>query len=231
MNRFHHAAFRALTLGLRAYQRLFLDLRVNGRDRIPHGPKIYVTNHITSTDPYWVLPVFTEPVHVIIGPGYQSKLGARVLDAFEQINAMPEQRKSVVDKAVGYLQKGESIYTAPEGDIQPLFELGRFYPGVAKIYRRARVPIVPIALHAPQEAMREFPRLDMVVDGRRYRTVVVLRGTYFINVGEPFTPDLRDDLPEAEDNERIMDELKGRIRGLVEEIGRTSQSDDRTSGE
>ncbi len=231
MNRFHHVAFRTLTLGLRAYQRLFLDLHVSGRDRIPRGPKIYVTNHITSTDPYWVLPVFTEPVHVIIGPGYQSKLGALVLDAFEQINAMPEHRQSVVDKAVGYLQGGESIYTAPEGDIQPLFQLGRFYPGVARIYRRARVPIVPIALHAPQEAMREFPRLDMVVDGRRYRTVFVLRGKYFINVGEPFMPNVRTDRLEAEDNERIMDELKERVRGLVDEIGRLAHSYDRTLGE
>lgn len=229
MNRFHHFAFGALRLGIRAYQRLFLDLHVRGLDRIPQGPKIYVTNHITSTDPYWVLPVFTEPVHVIIGPGYQSRIGAWFLDAFEQINAMPAHRKLVVEKSVEYLCRGDSIYTAPEGDLQPPFDLGRFYPGVAKIYRRARVPIIPIALHAPKEVMREFPRLDMVVDGRRYRTVFVLRGKYFINIGEPFTPECGVDVPEAEDNERIMDELKERIRKLVAEAALLSKSSKRAS--
>lgn len=218
MNAFHRAAFRALTLGLRAYQRMFLEVEVRGRERIPRGPKIYVTNHVTSTDPYWVLPVFTEPVHVIIGPGYQSRVAAWVLDAFEQINAMPEHRGTVVDRAVQYLSRGESVYTAPEGDLQPVFKLGRFYPGVARIYRRSRVPMIPIGLHAPPEAMREYPRLDMMVDGRRYRTVFVLRGKYFIHVGEPFAPEVRHDVPEAEDNERIMDELKERIRGLIQQI-------------
>jgi len=208
--------FRSMVCGIKVYQRLFMDFRVWGRERIPTGPKIYVTNHITSTDPDWVLPVFTEPVHVIIGPGYQSKILARVFDFFEQINAMPDHRHSVVDKAVRYLRKGESIYTAPEGDLQEPFQLGRFYPGVARIYRQTRVPMIPIALVAPRSAMRKWP-LNFVVDGRIYRTVMVLRGPYFISVGEPFSPNVTEDGGSDED-QRVTDELKERIRILVEEV-------------
>lgn len=203
---------------LKLYEKLFLNLRVWGIERIPKGPKIYMQNHITSTDPYWVLPLLPEPVHVIIGPGYKSKLLARVFDYFEQINAMPDQRKAAVDKAVACLKRGGAIYTAPEGDIQPLFQLGRFYPGVAKIYRRFPAPIVPIALLAPRKAIRHYPWLDIEADGQVFRGLFCLRGPYCINIGEPIMPDIREDADEIEDNLRIMSELKVRMRELIEEI-------------
>lgn len=208
--------YRSMVGAIKIYQKLFLDFRVWGRELIPRGPKIYVTNHITSTDPNWVLPVFTEPVHIIVGPGYQSKLMARVFDFFEQINAMPAHRKTVVDAAVRCLQKGESIYTAPEGDLQEPFQLGHFYPGVARIYRRTRAPIIPIALVAPRSAMRQWP-MNIVVDGRVYRYIMVLRGPYCVNVGEPFYPDTTDDGGPEED-QRVMEELKERIRLLVDDV-------------
>ena len=208
--------YLSMVYATKIYQKLFMDFRVWGREHIPPGPKIYVTNHITSTDPHWVLPIFTEPVHIIIGPGYQSKVLAPIFDFFEQINAMPAHRKTVVDAAVRYLQKGESIYTAPEGDLNEPFQLGRFYPGVARIYRRTHAPILPIALVAPRRAMREWP-MTMVVDGRVYRTVVVLRGPYCVNVGEPFCPDTTEDGGSDED-ERVVEELRERIRVLVEDV-------------
>lgn len=217
MNQTKRLLYNAFIASIRLYQRLFLDLRVWGRKHIPPGPKIYLQNHITSTDLYWVLPILPEPVHVIIGPGYQSKVVARVLDYFEQINATPRHRKTVVDDAVKYLKRGESIYTAPEGDVQETFRLGRFYPGVAKIYRKIQVPIIPIALLAPRRAMKEFPRLKMIVEGHVYRCVMVLRGPFCVHIGEPFLPELRDGDRNA-DNERIMAELKQRMRALIEDV-------------
>lgn len=203
---------------LRLYRRCFLDLHVWGRDRIPQGPKIFVTNHVTSTDPYWVLPEYPEPVHIIIGPGYQSKVMGWVYDRFEQINAMPAARHQVVDKAVALLERGRSIYTAPEGDLQNPFSLGRFFPGVGRIYRRSRAPIVPIALLAPRSIVREFPRLAMNVDGRTYRAEFVLSGLYCIHIGEPFRPQIRGDLDPEVDARRIADELRDRVQSLIFEI-------------
>ena len=136
MNLGKRALNRTLVYGIKAYQRLFLDLQTWGWENIPEGAKIFVTNHISSTDPYWVLPIFAEPVHVIIVPGYQSRISTFLLDCFEQIKAMPEHRRTVVDEAVKYLTKGESTYTAPEGDLQEHLQLCQFYPGVADAVRR-----------------------------------------------------------------------------------------------
>ncbi|RME41851.1 MAG: 1-acyl-sn-glycerol-3-phosphate acyltransferase [Planctomycetota bacterium] len=187
-------------------------------EHIPSGPKIYVQNHITSTDPHWVLPLLPEPVHIIIGPGYQSPTVARLLDYLEQINALPEHRKTVVEQAVRYIQQGESIYTAPEGDIQPVMRLGRFFPGVARIYRRTGVPIVPIALHAPPERIRHWPRLDIRVADRVYECRMLLRGPFWVRIGRPLRPALRTDVDESDDNRRIMDEVKQTLADLLDEI-------------
>ncbi len=198
------------------YRKLFLTVHVWGRENIPKGPKIYVVNHITSTDPYWLHFAFTEPVHSVIGPGYKLPIVAWLLDAFEQINAMPAHRKTVVDKAVAYLKRGDAVYIAPEGDIQEPFELGRFHDGIARIYRKAHVPIVPIALVAPKRAMREHA-VSIEVEGRIYRTVTVLRGPFLINVGTPITPDIPDGTDQEKD-EHLTDLVKERIEFLMNDI-------------
>ena len=212
------AFYGSLVGAIRLYRRAFLDLHVWGRERIPAGPKIFVTNHVASTDPYWVLPEFGTPVHIIIGPGYQSRFMGWILDRFEQINAMPAMRRLVVPKAVEYLRRGDSVYTAPEGDLQDPFELGRFYPGVGRIYRRSRAPIIPIALLCPRSVMRDYPRMAVKVEDRVYRGVGALRGTFCINIGEPFAPAIREELSEDEDARRIADELRARVQALVFEI-------------
>ncbi len=218
MNRTRRILYKSLFGGLRLYQKLFLKLYVWGRENIPPGPKIYAQNHISSTDPYWVLPLLPEPVHVIVGPGYQSKLLGRALDYLEQINAADPHRKTVVDKAVQYLQHGESVYTAPEGDIRPTFQLGRFYPGIARIYRRTRAPIIPVALLAPRSALKDHPMFDIELDGRVYPGLMVLRGPYCVCFGEPFMPEVREHADEIEDNLRIVAEFKQRMNELIEDV-------------
>ena len=218
MNRLKRAAYYCCVYSIKAYQRLFLDLHVWGRENIPTGPKIYASNHIAASDPLWALPLLPEPVHIVVGPGYASRVGARVYDWFEQINAMPAHRKTIVPEAVKYLQKGESVCIAPEGgDLPEPFRLGRFFPDVARIYRECRVPIVPTALVAPQRAIRRHPSLDTTVDGHVYRYFFVQSGTFCVSFGEPWLPEW----PEGSDAKKtlyITRGLRERVQELVDEV-------------
>lgn len=201
---------------IRTYQRLFMRLHVWGREHIPAGPKIFVTNHISTHDSFWVMPLFGCPLHIVIGPGYQQRMVAPLLDWLEQINALPEHRSTVVTEAVAYLQRGESVYIAPEGDAQELFRLGRFYPGVARIYRGSAAPIVPVALAAPKRAMWETPVRE-VVAGRVYQTRTVLRGPFCINIGEPLRPEVPEG-PAAEQDEFVLRALRASLQGLLDDM-------------
>lgn len=213
---------------MRLYRDWFVDFRVEGRRNIRAGPKIFASNHISSTDPYWILPEFPEPVHVVVGPGYNTPWLANLLDFFEQIDALSDRRKEAVDLAVHYLRRGESVYIAPEGDIQPAksdlggqgsspFELGRFYPGVARIHRRSGAPIIPAAIVAPPFALRENPRMNIEINGRVYRAIFNLRGPLVICFGQPFQPNLQGGEDPTED-ERVADELRNQIQELVDDV-------------
>ncbi len=217
MNRVKRAFYRSFVRSIRLYERVFLDFHVWGRENIPPGPKIYAANHITSHDPLHVMPVFTEPVHFIVGPGFQSSLLARLLDSFEQINALAQDGEGIVNKAVGYLANGESVGIAPEADIQEPFRLGRFYPGVARIYRKYPVPIIPVGLVAPKRCMREYPKRSTVIGEQVYRFVVVKRGTYCVNLGEPWMPEC----PAGSAAKQVLYITRGlreRIQALVEDV-------------
>jgi len=218
MNALKRFLYRTAILPFRLYRSVFVDLHVYGAHHIPPGPKIYAANHITSMDAYWAATVFPEPTHTIIGPGYEIRPVAWFLDFFEQINAVSEHRQSVVDQAVGYLEQGEAVATAPEGDLYPTFELGRFYPGVAQIYRRSRAPIIPMGLLAPRSTMRRMPLLDHRVGDRVFKAVCFFRGPFFIHFGAPFTPEIREDVDEKRENRRITRELRERIYELVEDV-------------
>ncbi len=200
---------------LRTAMRLSLDWRVIGRERIPAGPKLFVANHISAFDPIYLLPLFDEPVCAVLGPAYKFRLPARLYNAFGQINAMPAHRHTVVDEAVARLKSGRSVLMFPEGDLQPQPALGRFYPGTARIYRRADVPIVPLALVAPVRRMREYP-FPTVVDGRVYRCVVTLRGPFIIHVGEPMRPDVPAGRPDEHIDGYVMELVRQQIAALID---------------
>jgi len=194
-----------------------MDMHVWGKENIPSGAKIYVINHITAHDPFWVLPVVNEPVHIIIGPGYHSAMSARFLNAFEQISAMPNDLRGMVTSAVGYLRKGEAIGIAPEGDLSDVSHLGEFHPGVAAIYRQERVPIVPIALLAPRRRIREYPKQSKTINGRVFRMVKVVRGPYCINIGEPMLPELPEGARKGQ-NDFLLRVLRERLESLIQDI-------------
>lgn len=196
---------------------MFFDIRVWGRENIPPGPKIFVGNHVTSHDGFFVMSLVREPMHFFIGPGYGSPLVAGALRLLEQINARPGNHKTMITSAVEYLRRGEAVCIAPEGDIQELFQLGSFYPGVATLYRRARVPIVPIGILLPKRAMREYPQRATVVDGRAYGLVKMVRGPYCVNFGEPFMPDLTSGT-KKEQNDYILQVIRERISALIEDV-------------
>jgi 1-acyl-sn-glycerol-3-phosphate acyltransferase len=157
-------------------------------------------------------------LHFVVGPPMLIRGMRPLLGAFEQINALPAHRKSVVDAACHYLALGEAVCIFPEGDVQPPFQLGHFYTGLAKIYRRSGAPIVPIALAASPERIRHHPKWDIVMEGRAYQARMVWRGRVRVSIGVPLRPVLNHDLDEEQDNRRITEEVRNRIGSMLSEL-------------
>ena len=216
VNLLKRAFYQSFVLAIRAYQRVFLDFHVWGSEHIPAGPKIFAINHISVLDGLYLLPILPMATHFVIGPPFTFAPLRLLLQTYGHINALPNRRAGVVDESVGWLRRGESILIAPEGDHQEPPTLGRFYPGVARIYRRCPVPIVPIALCAPKRYLREYP-FPTMIDGHVHTCVAALRGPFLVNIGEPMMPELPEEGDEKVTEKLVLHSVRDRIADLVDD--------------
>lgn len=218
MHWFRKRMYKLFRGGIKLYLKTFLEFKVWGREHIPAGPKIYCSNHFSSTDPFFSIAIMKEPVHMIIGPGFSVPVFKSVLKFAEQINALPENRKEVIPQAVEYLRRGESVYIFPEGDLNDQLTLKKFYSGLARIYLEEPVPIVPIGIISPRRYVKEKD-VNIKVGESVHKTLTVMTGKYYANIGKPM---LFRELEELEDQleavDRITEASKEAVRELIEDI-------------
>lgn len=196
---------------------LFYDFQVWYPDTIPDGPKIYCSNHFSSSDSHFVTTLMREPVHMVIGSAFAIPGVRAFLRATQQISAYSkEERRQVVPTAVEYLKKGESVYIFPEGDLNSLTELRKFYLGMARIYLAYPVPIIPIGLIAPR---RRVKKRDIRMKEITVRQMTIVSRNYYANIGEAM--EFPDQIAYEDRNiaaQEITDRVKERISRLIEEI-------------
>ncbi len=202
---------------VRATLQLFYDFQVWQPDELPEGPRIYCSNHFSSSDSHFVTTLMPEPVHMIIGSAFAVPLVRTFLKATEQISAYTrEDRGRVVQKAAEYLKKGESVYIFPEGDLNSLTEMRKFFLGMAKIYLACPVPIVPIGLIAPRRRVKKREiKMHHIIN----RQMTIVSRNYYANIGEAlqFPDELQKEDTQAA-AEQITEEVKQHISVLIEDI-------------
>ncbi|URA10072.1 lysophospholipid acyltransferase family protein [Thermospira aquatica] len=197
---------------IRLYLRTFVEFQVWGQENLSETPTpcIYCSNHFSSTDPFFVITLMKEPVHMVIGPGFSVPIVKHFLKWMEQINALPQHRKEVIPQALFYLLKKESIYIFPEGDLNNQVEFREFYHGMAKIYKEFQsrlsqqlsqeensslphqeASIIPIGIVSPRSHVKR-KSATIHVGENQYETLTVLSGKYYANIGKPmyFPPDM-----------------------------------------
>ncbi len=203
---------------IKLYLSTFLEFKVWGKENIPEGPKIFCSNHFSSTDPFYVFTIMDEPVHMIIGPGFSVPLFKHVLKMGKQINALSENKGRVIPSAIEYLKNGESIYIFPEGDLNDQKSLGNFFSGMARIYLSYPVPIIPIGIVSPIRYVKEKEK-NIVIGETVYRTLTVLTGKFYANIGKPLTfPEIEKTGMTAEAVGMVTEKVKNMIESLIYDI-------------
>lgn len=153
---------------------------------------------------------------MVIGPGFGIPVVGSFLHWTEQIPALtPEDKHQVVDTAVRYLKDGDSVYIFPEGRLNTIEQLDTFRAGLARIYLKNPVPVVPIGLIAPKRRVR---RKQSQVAGRE---MTVVSKNYYANIGTPMEfPEAleiaKTDQKKAED--MIMEAIKQEVSHLIDDI-------------
>jgi 1-acyl-sn-glycerol-3-phosphate acyltransferase len=211
---------------VRLYAWLMLRMDVFWQAPFPAGPKLIVANHPSTTDPFYLGLLFSQPISLLI---IESLFLIPVFGAFLRwsghIPVAPGQGRTAFDAAYRRLLRGRSVALFPEGDLSPR-EGGCLPPrtGAARLALLTGVPVIPIGIYLPRERSRA---IVSTVSGKRMEGYLHLRGEYGVTVGGAmhFEGDVEDRRHVVNVSEDIMrrivslaQESESRVKAL---LGRT----------
>jgi len=193
---------------IRAYARIVLKLDMLWHEQLPPGPKLFVANHPSATDPFLIHLVSTQPMSVLISVNaFTVPLLGDFLRKIEQIPVVPEQGGRALEHAERTIKNGRSVTIFPEGDFSPQ-EGGFREPrtGAARLALSTGVPVIPVGIHIKREWSY---RIVSGMSGKRTVGYWYLHGPYTVTVGEPmyFDGDVEDRQRVAEISNSIMSQI------------------------
>ena len=182
---------------VRALALFLLPVRLEGREHLPLGGYLLVSNHMSWIDPPWIEFVIERPIRFM---AKRELFRIPVLGwMLRECGVFPIERHSAdrraIARALAFLASGEVVGIFPEGHRSRTGGLIRAHPGVAFLARRSGAAIVPVGISGSRGA-----RL-----GKFWRRDVTIR------FGEPFSAAELN----AADEQAVADAIMRRIAALL----------------
>jgi 1-acyl-sn-glycerol-3-phosphate acyltransferase len=189
------------------------DLTVLGREHlIPDQPVLYIANHASMIDPYFVsVAVVHQLGAVIAGDDGYEKIPV-LAPWFRSIGSVFVDRKNpregikAINQAIKNVKSGHSLILFPEGEITrfvaPDETVAPFHTGGLKIATKAGVPIIPIAISGTPKVFKARSVIGRIKKAKVTMTIL-----------EPYTKHINGSLPIGE----LAEELRQLIIEKVEE--------------
>lgn len=207
-----------------SYMRLALNLDIKRHGSVPTGAKIIAANHPTTTDPFYLTSLLSEPVTLLVTRmAFNDPLLGPVLRAAGHIEVDHSTGRPAFDEAVRRLKAGATIGIFPEGSLSPRDGgLCRAKTGTVRLALEAGVPVIPVGIHLDWNRVRyvDMTRGDLSETARWY-----LRGPYAITIGEPLT--FTGSIADHEYVRSMSAELAHRIEALARESAARMAADRR----
>lgn len=199
---------------VRLYARLMLNLDIHWYDDLSPGPKLFVANHPSATDPFLIHLISPQPMSVLITVNaFTVPLLGFYLRKTRQICVDPRQGSAALEEARRLLENGRPVAVFPEGLISP--KEGGFHSprsGAARLALKTGVPVIPVGIYLPRERTL---RITSGISGKETTANWYLRGPYSVTVGQPMKFE-----GNAEDREQVRGvtlSIMVRIRALAQE--------------
>jgi 1-acyl-sn-glycerol-3-phosphate acyltransferase len=198
---------------LKFYSLLLFRLSILWDAPLPPGPKLFVANHPSATDPFILHLVTQEQLSVlIIASAFSVPIFGALLRRVRQIAVHPERGGLAMEQALETLKEGHSVGIFPEGDFSPRDgSLRSPRSGAARLALSSGVPVIPVGIYLPRELSYTI-RAD--IHGKPSVGYWYLHGPYAITVGKPlrFTGDVDDRQLVGRVSTAMMDEIRALAR-------------------
>lgn len=125
---------------------------IRGIENVPKGPVIFVPKHQSAWETLVFYRLFKYPCYVLrkellklpVFGSYIKKSWNIVIDREGSVSAL----KQLVADTENRLARGLSVIIFPEGTRVKPGDKGSYQPGVAALYTKLEVPVVPVALNS-----------------------------------------------------------------------------------
>jgi 1-acyl-sn-glycerol-3-phosphate acyltransferase len=175
-----NALYEAALTVVRTYARLLLHMDTHFHEALPPGPKLFIANHPSATDPI-LIHLLSRMSVMITANAFAFPLVGRFLRGVGQISVAPGGDS--LERATAMLRMGHCVGIFPEGTYSPQAGgFGQPHSGAARIALATGVPVVPVGIYLPRERSL---RITSNLIGRQTIGYWYLRGPYAFTVGRP----------------------------------------------
>jgi 1-acyl-sn-glycerol-3-phosphate acyltransferase len=206
--------YRLAVLAIRIYARVMLKLDVQWQSPLPAGPKLFVANHPSASDPFVITQLDSKHLSVLIsGNAFEMPVFGGFLHLMDQISAAPGQLRGAFEQAQERLRAGHSVAIFPEGMISP--RQGGCHPprsGAARLALSTGVPVIPVGIYLPRE--RRY-YIASKLTGKPTSAYWYFHGPYGMTIGPALQFEGRAENPN--DVRAVTMSLMDRIAALAEE--------------
>ena len=135
--------------GIRSIFRVLSPITIEGKENIPLGkPYILAMNHVSMFDPPLIASFWPEMLEVIAAQSAINQRGQK--EILTWYGVIPVHRgdydRVLLDKIFSAIRSGYPLLIAPEGGRSHEIAMRRAKPGVAYIFEKAQVPIIPAGI-------------------------------------------------------------------------------------
>lgn len=163
---------------------VMLKLTIQRHGLLPIGPKIFVCNHPSATDPFMIHMIARERLNVLItAKAFSVPVFGWFLRTIREIPVPLENGSAALEEACQYIRDGKSVAIFIEGKISP--PDGSFLPprtGAARLAIQSGAAVIPVGIFLRREL--NFC-IKSKISGFPAQAHWCLRGPYSMTVGKP----------------------------------------------
>jgi 1-acyl-sn-glycerol-3-phosphate acyltransferase len=171
-------------VSVRLYSRLMMQVDIHWHERLPDGPKLYIANHPSATDPFMMMLLSRQQICLlVVASAFSFPLTGWYLRKAGQIPVFQGQGEQALEEASYLLKAGGCIGIFPEGTYSP--QNGSFHEprsGAARLALKTGVTVIPVGIYLLQE---KSVYISSRLGGTQTAGYWYWRGPYAITVGKP----------------------------------------------
>lgn len=168
---------------VRLYTLLMLKVNIQSLNKFPRGPKIFVANHPTTSDPFFLLASIKERTNILIKNNlFKVPVFGKYLRLSGYIPVVEDQGHIAFNKAREFLNRGISVIVFIEGGTSP--DKGGFHQpktGAVRLALSTGRPILPIGIGIRRKNIKF---IHSQVRGKKELGRWYFRGPYALTFGK-----------------------------------------------